>query len=471
MRKIILENGQRMENNVTVSFTNVSLYETKWAITDMNLVIYQSVFQTSSFSLLKEGNSITNLIKISNSTFGNLKICCGFKVLIVNCNVNGGKIWKDTLIDIENSNLNMTNCAFSNHKTANGAAVINAESSIIFIQNSNFTENVGELGVIQVANGCDIQIIRSIFHENGYWNFFYAQTTILIRSKSVTKISDCVFLKNIASKGGCLASYPNTNLIVENSKFVLNYAQKGGAVYCEGILPKENGTNLISYQSENQNKKEMSRNIQGEANEEWPAKFPWNMTEKPQCMIIKSTFRSNVALQSGGAIFIHKTSTEIESSTFEYSGSALSGGSIDVRKEGRVKILNSYFSIGRSLTGGVISAADLCTVIITDSIITSCFGMHGSCFSVESNVVLKISNITIQDNFTIYSFAKAFSFYLVDHCSVTIVQSKFSMDYHDLYIFYLENFSNLTVFNTTFNKTGRFGAATLMILTNVMVTF
>ena len=446
---------------MSVTFNNVSIFKIAWKISDLDLIINKSNLETSTFSLdsdLNRNNRSINKATISNSTFGNLKSMNLLNITMSKCNMIGGA-WKDTLIEVINSNLHILDCVFSKHNTEGGAAVLKAERSKIVIQKVSFNQNVGQLGVIHVTHGSTLQINESTFYFNGFWDFFYAKSTIILQSGSIARMVQCQFVQNIASTGGCVFSYPNTLLTIANSIFTNNFAQNGAAIYCQGSFQIEGTTDPIMETRagihENRNTMLLSD------------------LQTAQCVITNSTFYTNTAIQYGGSFFIDKSSAEVNNCTFNSSVAFLSGGTF-MMVESTLQINGTNFDSGLAvLDGGIIWAFNKSSISITNSIINGCMGIKGSCIFMENYVNLRIFKTTIQDKYNplAVDILKAYSLYFANHCSVTIYQSHFLMDYIVPYIFYLENDSNLTILSTSFNKTATHGASMLMATGTVRVTF
>ena len=461
--RVYFKSSSSFKTTVAVLFINVSLSKMTWQVSNMNLVLSNSNLRTSSFYLgTVNNNKRMNKVTILNSTFGKLKVLNGFNVVMSKCSITGNG-WKGTLIEVSNINLQISDSMFSKHKTEGGASVLKAQGSTVVMQNVTFNENVGQFGVIQATHGSSLQISGSIFHENGYWDFFYAKSTVVLESGSMARVSDSSFTWNIASQGGCIHAYPNTVLNIESSTFSHSIAQKGGAVYCQGSYENESVANLIA--------SDLSSSVNS-----WMVDPMKNsiIPSRIQCSITASNFTQNSAIQSGGSLFLFKTSTQVVGSEFRVNSAFLSGG-VTIVTGGTLVIDNCYLDSNPypTLDGGILSVHDQCSVRITNSIITGCMGYRGSCVFTENHVILSIINSTIQSkHWTNYDmFYNAFIMYFSDHSSVTISQSHFVMDYYDPCIFYLENNSNLTVTGAKFNKTGSYGDAMLMASNNVKVTF
>ena len=173
-------------------------------------------------------------VLITNSSFGQLTVDNGYEITIRTCIVEGSVWRKVALMEISNSTLNIIDCTFRDFKTVSGLAILNTTSVTVHVEASRFFDNIGKGGVMQISHRTILGLHRSTFDSNGIW--YFAGSTILVRSESWAMIKDCNFSENIASTGGCIRAFPGSFLSVENSTFYKNDAGFGGAIYCQGNL-------------------------------------------------------------------------------------------------------------------------------------------------------------------------------------------------------------------------------------------
>ena len=420
--------------NVTVEFSNVTAIESKWTIEGMNLVVKNSFLPKTHFHLSNYKFGSSKLAVVIMSTFGQLTVDTGFHIQISDCMLKGGPFERSALIDIRDSTINITTSNFQGFKTYTGPAVLNAKSCKVYLENSQFEANIGKHGVIQVGKQTNITIYNSIFFNNGHW--FLAEATVLVKSRSNAVLKNCKFFTNIASTGSCIRSNPGTHLDVQNSTFFGNEGAFGGVIYCEGALYSKRETDT------HETKFQFQFNL-------------WKATKVPQCLIKKSNFTGNLALQRGGNAYFNQTTAIVTDCHFQQSSSLVSGGVMMVYNS-NIFIDNTNFNVsGTVLEGGVFDAADDCNIIVNNSIVSVSTAMRGSSFQIQSRVVLLMNNVTVNNgNAGIYVFHDGYSLSISDRCSVNVMNSYFEAVYPFPWIFFMEDNSNLTVLESTFNTKG-----------------
>ena len=129
-------------NNVTVGFFNVTLYESDWLIHSMNLIINQSLLSMAKFYLINYEMDSNILASITNSTFGQLKVDNRYEITIRSCILEGNAWRKFALMEITNSTVNIMNCYFHGFKTISGPAILNATSLTVHLETSRFFDNI-----------------------------------------------------------------------------------------------------------------------------------------------------------------------------------------------------------------------------------------------------------------------------------------------------------------------------------------
>ena len=144
-------------NEAMVHFYNVSMLHSDWEIRGMNMKLIQSYLLLMNATLENSNGQTKKLAEIGNSSFGHLNIS-GYEVRINECSIDGTYRSKDTLVDIRDSRLNVTNSIFYNHEVKNGPAIIKASSTDVIVQDTNFTRNVGREGVIYILNSSNLQL-------------------------------------------------------------------------------------------------------------------------------------------------------------------------------------------------------------------------------------------------------------------------------------------------------------------------
>jgi len=176
-------------------------------------------------------DTYTNRITINNNTVPNATTfsIIGEEGKTINF------IGNTTMLYIFNSNFNISlkNLNFINTTSYEGAAIYS--NSILDISNCNFINNSAEhvAGAIRAQN--NITIKNSNFIENKA----YSSGALLIIAQS-SKIINCSFINNTAinstatmnyNGGGAITLAAGGNYTINNSKFINNSANNGGAIY------------------------------------------------------------------------------------------------------------------------------------------------------------------------------------------------------------------------------------------------
>ena len=418
-------------NNVTVKFSNVTKLESKWKIEGMNLIIKNSFLPKTHFHLNNYNVQMSYSATIITSTFGQLTVENGYRVQISNCILKGGPWKSSALINITNSTMNITTTKFLNFKAYAGPGVLDVASSIINVKNSQFQANIGKHGVIEVGQKSHLTVHNTLFENNGFW--YFAQSTILVKSESVAVLLNSNFTKNIASIGGCIASFSGTYLEVQNTTFFINQGSFGGSIYCVGTL----------YGSEKLEKSSLSKQTDLNLGK---------VTQSSQCSIKKSIFLGNFALQRGGSAYFNGSTVQILDCHFQISAAYYSGGAI-MAYNSNITISSSTFNTtGTKNIGGAMSAEDSCIISIKNTIFTSNTGLVSSGFQIQNRVILTMKNATVKIGDSGYLFDEESKFFSVsDHCLVTVMNSNFETNNHCAWVFDIEVNSNLTVMGSTFN--------------------
>ena len=390
-------------NDITIYFYNVSMLHSDWTIRGMNMKLTQSHLLLMNATLENSNTQTKKLAEIGNSSFGHLNVT-GYEVRINECSIDGTYKSKVTLVDIRDSRLNVTNSSFYNHEVKDNSAIIKASSTDVKIKDSVFIKNLGKEGVIQLLNGSNLELEKCNFSRNG--KMFFAESTILLKSKSSVRVVDCFFHLNWASTGGCFCVYPNTHLTVERSNFTDNIAQKGGVIYCEG----------------------------------------------------NSNTEHNVAIESGGSVFLNRSKVDLFSSNFVNNGAALGIGGALAAHQSKVNIGYTNFTLNTvTLQGGALHFADYSLISIHQSTFLGSCGIKGSSLSITGGVTLTLTNSTVKERFcSNFPFLKGFSMYFSSKSEVAISACYFEAKYPSSGIMYSEDNMTVTCCNCTFKKRQEF---------------
>ena len=140
--------------------------------------------------------------------------------------------------------LTVKNSIFEGNVGADGGAIY-VESSVLDMTNCTFVNNAATLdgGVIYVSSGAQATITDSNFTNNAVLNDGGA---IAFNQSANSVIDNCEFISNVAgANGGAIIIIPSeeeATVTVKNSKFDNNDANKGYAIFNQGILALSGNT-------------------------------------------------------------------------------------------------------------------------------------------------------------------------------------------------------------------------------------
>ena len=435
---------------VKVTFYDAILIKSMWTIQGLNLLVNQTnLSQTHVLLYASSSQRKPGIVSISNSTFGRLKIVGKYEANVYNCSINGATRPEVTLMDITNTKLHLHTSTFIRNVGNIGAAVLKATQSNVSIQQANFSGNVGHNGVIEIGNGSSLTIKHSSFENNGHW--FFALSTILVKSKSSARVENCTFISNSAANGAGVCSMANTSIIVDNSSFFNNSGQLGSSINCNDQLNNDHGFDLSYIQTRSMFKlmtPTLPRVPMDKSTLYKNHSFMWKSnvqvindpSEYSKCSINRSVFRNNEAYVHGGAIYIQGRSAEVTESYFEYNIGGLTGGAISSYNKARVKITNSLIKNNQAILGSAVSSRE--------------------------SVMMFISNCSFPHPES--AFFTGFSLHASNSSLVTIMNSTFTSVRTVPWILDIQNFTSVLVVDSDFTATSR---GILYALNNVKVNF
>ena len=209
--------------NLHVSFDNVSSLKSVWKIFGLNLIMYKTTLPKIKLTL--KGSQKSGTVSLKETTIGSLQVYGKFEINIINCKMNGDERHSFTILDVISCKVNIYNSVFKRNNGGHGVAIVKAKSSQVKISNVSFRYNHGQQGLIEVMENSKLQITNSKFYRNGHW--FFALSTIVLRSGSESFVSNCVFKRNKAVYGSAICSFPRTSITVVNSTFNTTMVTKG----------------------------------------------------------------------------------------------------------------------------------------------------------------------------------------------------------------------------------------------------
>lgn len=236
------------------------------------------------------------------NNYGNLTLVnC---IVTSNTGYNGGAIFNGGTLTINNS------IFFDNIATERGGAIYNDYDKVssggnanLTIINSNFTNNIGTWGgAIYDQNAVNLTIIDSTFENN----------------------------TATASSGGSIYTGPSDKILINNSKFINNNANVGGAISCHS----RNSSIINSIFINN------SANVAG----------AMNLYGNSDGSIINCSFINNFASNYGGALRTYSSRTIINGSKFINNSATNYGGALYNYAD--LTIINSDFKGNNASYGG-----------------------------------------------------------------------------------------------------------------------
>ena len=265
----------------TGQFGNGKIIINEGTYTAKAINITDDVEITSNGDVIIDGNGTkaffikSGEVSISNITFtncldqysGSAIRVSGGDVTIDGCTFvnNGGSNARDSIINIKNAFVTITNTKFENntaHATSTSYSVIYASDSTLIVDNCNFTDNKmkygsiylsGTIGVINNTQFVGMNTVSSSggsgggLYLSGTSAYTYSNGTTRPGVPSIVLVENCDFINNTVNGGtyACgqgAAVYVNNNatLIVKDSRFINNTCMdntggtvtgKGGAIF------------------------------------------------------------------------------------------------------------------------------------------------------------------------------------------------------------------------------------------------
>ena len=280
----------------------------------------------------------------------------------------------------EQVHLRITDCTFKdNHAAENGGAIVGGLQVVLEINGSYFSKNsANKGGAINVQEQVNLCLTNCRLERNFAGDIGGA---ILIWANAILRIREINFTGNSARDGGALNVGTLTDCHVVQSVFNLNAVKRsGGAVYMES---------KASLQVENTNFTNNNASDGGAIHIQENSKLQTNM----------SNFWKNLAKRAGGAIVLKGYSSAVIESCHFLSNYAVDGGAVHVNNPEHVIVHSTSFLRNvASHTGGAISISSGTDVIINDIICVDNQGLNGGgCLFIDS-VTLTLNNSDISEN-------------------------------------------------------------------------
>ena len=451
--------GSPSTGSPQVTFSNVSFSRSSWEINDLNLYLNQSDLSMTTFYLFwKNNNPEIGSVIIHESTVQNLEVVGNFEVNIVKCVIDGTWRPETTLIDINGGDLEIKESTFKNNKANTGPAVVTAMASQLRILRSKFFSNYGHYGLIEIMNNSKLFIENSTFEENKH--IFFMTSIIVVRTGSSANLHTNTFANNMASFGSAVCSFKNSNVVINNCKFLNNIAQSGGSISCHDQFKVEesnvkHNTSILpqiprlftnfDHLPSTENVKELNYKVLSyfenyRSRRKKLSNRTFHNIPKSKCNVINSIFQDNHVIEGGGAIYVHGRTLEVHSSSFVANKGGF-GGSISGEDRATINILNSRFS--------------------------NDYSFMGSSIFIENSVKLSVDNSSFYYNDSVTG-ARILAF---TDCRITVNNSYFINTWTMPVVFGLFNFTYLSTFNTKYQTYRNLGSAVLYAENNIKAYF
>ena len=437
----------RSTTNLNISFYNVSLLKSNWTINGLNLFICEaSLAKTEIYLSVKKRASGT--VDMYRSTIGHLHVSGKFQIHIADCNING-KIRNFTpVFEVISCEINITNCVFSKNYGGTSAAVVKAYSSQVNIRNVSFSFNYGLNGIIELLDKSNMYLMNCTFDNNGHW--YYMKSAILVKSNSSAVISHSRFVRNRAAFGAALCVFPSGSTMVTNSVFQNNDAQRGGVINIHDqpnlLLKKERDT----FASQLHKTKSFGIEIPNRVSNDFLTHFQpfftvddtMNNNLHHACIVNSSIFMRNYGFESGGVIYVQGRSVHIENSNFTRNLGGF-GGAVRGCQNATINVKATIFKNNRALIGATIAA--------------------------EYSVILSMDQIRFDYNDDWNLTGTAFR--LISYSKIRISNSIFINNANVPVVLNVDNFTDVSVINSTFKMHNDYGSSVLYATNNVRVKF
>ena len=349
------------KTNISVNFKDISQFSGKWKIYGLNLNVVNIISQKISINISKFiGQEKKNTISIFNSTWRHLEVSSGHIVSVSNCHFEGNVSPGETLIEVSDSSLDISNSSFHNLRVQENPAILKATASHVLIENIHCSNSIGAYGLFKVLNGSELIIKKSAFHDNG--NFF-SFSVIVVKYESQLVLSKCQFKRNYGLYGACLFSENSIKVVIKNCSFKINFAVVGGAMFYAGQRRNSHGNDGMQTMDQTLMKVLVCKPEQPRL--DLPDyRSCKNFEIEPTYLVSDSSFQGNIA-SKGGAIYAQHTSVNINKSHFTKNYASYGGALMTLDVALMIQECKSFFNL--AVFGSVLMARDSSSVCISSS--------------------------------------------------------------------------------------------------------
>lgn len=443
------------------------------AISETTSFVFNSATQKGGVICANDHSNITML---SNNFFYNMvENDGGVMALLGNTTVYvqssvfvGNKAYSNGgVIGIQqSSSLNVINCTFNDSNAGSSGGVIRAINSSISVSNSNFTQNSAAEngGVVYAHSMSSVIFLSSYFLGNAANN---SGGVMYLEGQSNAVIDSDIFQQNRAEhKGGIISAIAQSNIFVTSSTFTLNSAKSGGVLSAEESSSVTFSNKLIEHDSE----------IAIENNTAMCGGGIY-LSNSDLFIGVNSTFISNQAKMSGGAVHADLGSSIKINSTVYFKHNQAPGGyggginaqSTSITFRNRVDFIsnNASFGGGISLTDSQLNDTAVNDGLIIDVNFTSNHADYGGalyvddtreCFSNATRCFIQHITKDLQFNFnknSAGSTKRGDDLFggLLDRCMVLIDTNSTLLKQNGATLF--KDLSNIVNFDTVYSKPTR----------------
>ena len=312
---------------------------------------------------------------------------------------------------LSSSTLVMSDCTMSVNDPKELARAIFADSSVVYITNSNFTNNSNTAVVLK--NRTKVSILNCTFEGN---SSPYISGAIYSIELNILNVSNTKFLKNVAAFGGAVTAYGHSKLMIRNCLFSDNAAKSQMRV--DQIKTASGGAIDIAQSVLNLSQSKFKNNS---------ADFIGGaiISAESSLLICDSMFENNIAGSSGGALVIYDQSfatikdSLLTNNSVKNQATGVGGGLIlDIYCT--LNMSNVNFTENKAQNGGAIHASYFSKI----TIFNSSFGYNtGSAISVQDDVSMKIMDCLFLKNL---AFNKGGAISSGLNCVVNVTDTVFS---------------------------------------------
>ena len=276
--------------------------------------------------------------------------------------VGGAAIYYGSTLIRPISRIQVGNCTFTSNEVAfrNGGAIVGARRGQGYIYGSTFTSNTAINGgavydIGATVYGVDLVFTNNVAFQTG-GGYAVAGSTADFSS---AVLENSRFVGNSAQDGGAIVSKDAQSLVVRNTYIASNLAQFGA-----GVTIKEGLTRFE---------------------------------------IVGTTFEGNRASDRAGAVLIRATDVSISGSTFSDNRGTSAGGAIDLQQTSDVSISNSTFELNQGDVGGALYTSGTAALNVTKCIFKGNTASTGGALYFAQSSVSSFEDSVISNNFGLSS--------------------------------------------------------------------